>query len=99
MKKASPQDVIKAVCAYYNIKQAQLRGSSRKREIALTRQIVMYLLRTELGISLDDVAFLVKRKDHTTVMHAVNKIQGLCMKDVEFKKEVDVIKQTLRSST
>ncbi|MDA1316684.1 MAG: chromosomal replication initiator protein DnaA [bacterium] len=97
--KASPQEVMRAVCAYYNVKQAQLRGSSRKREVALTRQIVMYLLRTELEISLADVAFLVKRQDHTTVMHAVNKIQGLCMKDVEFKKEIDVIRQSLYTST
>jgi chromosomal replication initiator protein len=99
INKISPQEVIKVVCAYYNIKQAQLRGPSRKREIALTRQIVMYLLRTELDISLVDVAFLVKRNDHTTVIHAVNKIQGMSMKDVEFKKELDVIRQTLHAST
>jgi len=98
-EKLSPQEVMKAVCAYYNIKPAQIRGATRKREIALTRQIVMYLLRTELNISLEDVAFLVKRKDHTTVMHAVNKIQGMSMKDVEFKKEIDVIRQTLHVST
>jgi len=99
IKRISPQEIIKAVCAYYAIKPAQIKGTTRKREIAIARQITMFLLRMELNMSLNDVAFLVKRKDHTTVIYAVNKIKTMCMRDVTFKKEIDVIRQSLRTST
>ncbi len=98
-QKVSPQDIIKAVCSYYDIKQSHLKGSSRASKIALTRQIAMYLLRTELNLNLEEVAYLTKRKDHTTVIHAVNKIQSMLIKDTSFKEEVDMIVNSVRSST
>lgn len=98
-KKISPQDVIKTICSYYNVKQSHLKGSSRASKIALTRQVTMYLLRTELNLNLEEVAYLTKRKDHTTVIHAVNKIQSMLIKDSSFKEEVDMIVNSVRSST
>jgi len=97
--KLSPQDIIKTVCSFYNIKQSQLKGASRKSTIALARQVAMFLLRTELGLNLEEVAFLVKRKDHTTVLHAMNKIRNLNMKDVTFREELSSITKALSVST
>lgn len=98
-KRVSPQDIIKTVCSFYNIKQSHLKGKSRASKIALTRQLTMYLLRTELDLNLEEVAYITKRKDHTTVIHAVNKIQSMLMKDSSFKEEVDMIMNTVKSST
>ena len=98
-KKMSPQDIMRTVCTYYNIKPSHLKSDTRKSNIALARQIVMYLLRTELNLNLEEVAYLVKRKDHTTVMHAIHKVKNLSMKDNSFKEELDTIVQSLRSST
>ncbi|MDP4010871.1 MAG: chromosomal replication initiator protein DnaA [Candidatus Roizmanbacteria bacterium] len=98
-RKISPQDIIKTVCSFYDVKQSQLKGDSRKSTIALARQVSMYLLRTELGLKLEEVAFLVKRKDHTTVIHAINKIQNLNMKNVVFREELTSITKAVSSST
>ncbi len=98
-KRVSPQDVVKTVCSFYNIKQSQIKGSTRKSTIALARQVVMYLLRTELDLNLEEVAYLVKRKDHTTVIHAINKVREKSMKDDTFRHEIEMITKSLQSST
>jgi chromosomal replication initiator protein len=98
-KKVSPNDVIKTICTFYNIKQSHLKGPVRTEKLALARQVAMFLLRTQLNLNLEEVAYITKRKDHTTVMHAVNKIQSLMMKDSSFKEEVDMITKTVQAST
>lgn len=98
-KKILPHDVIRCVCAYYGVTQAQIKGESRKRPLAHARQVVMYMLRTELGIGLSEIAFIVRRKDHTTVIHAVDKIQSRQMKDPFFRKEMSSISESLSFST
>lgn len=97
--KVTPTDVIKTVCSYYNVKQAHIKSATRASSIALPRQVIMYLLRNELKLKLEEVAYLLKRKDHTTIMHGVEKVTRSIMKDPVFKQDIDRIVQTLRSST
>jgi len=94
-KKITPSDIIRAVCTYYNVKISHLKGETRASSIALPRQVAMYLLRKKLGLKLVEAAFELKRKDHTTVLHAEEKISKLIMKNSEFKKEIDNIIQSL----
>lgn len=98
-QKINPTDVIKTVCAYYNVKQAHIKSPTRASNIALPRQIIMYILRQELKLKLEEVAYILKRKDHTTIMHGVDKISREIMKDPNFKQEIDRILSSLRSST
>jgi chromosomal replication initiator protein len=97
-KKIDPGDVIKTVCSYYNVKQAHIKSPSRASNIALPRQVIMYLLRNELKMKLEEVAYVLKRKDHTTIMHGVEKISRAVMKDPLVKEDVDRILSSLRSS-
>ena len=97
--KVTPNEVIKAVCSRYNIKQSHLKGPVRTDRIALPRQIAMYILRHELGMKYDEVAYVLKRKDHTTVMHATNKISALLSTNPVFKDEIDMIIKSLNLST
>jgi chromosomal replication initiator protein len=97
--KVTPTDVIKTVCSYYNVKQAHIKSATRASSVALPRQVIMYLLRNELKLKLEEVAYLLKRKDHTTIMHGVEKVTRAIMKDPVFKQDIDRIVQTLRSST
>ncbi len=99
VQKMAPSDVIKAVSSYYNIPQSHLKGELRTDSIALPRQIAMFLLRRELKIKYEEVAFLLKRKDHTTVMHAVGKINRLIAKDSVFRQDVENITKSLFPST
>lgn len=98
-KKVSPNDVIKTVCSYYNVKQSHIKGPGRSSEIALARQIIMYILREEFRIKLDEIAHMLKKKDHTTIMHGSEKITRLMMKDPQFKSEIDRIISSIQSST
>jgi chromosomal replication initiator protein len=95
-KKLNPNDVIKTVCSYYNVKQSHIKGPTRTSNIVMPRQVIMYILREELGLKLEDVAYILKRKDHTTVIHATDKIKGLMMKDPVVKQDVDRIVQSIK---
>ncbi len=99
VKKIQPSDVIKAVCLYYDVKQSKIKDSIRTDAIALPRQIIMYILREKLDLKQDEIAYILRRKDHTTVIHGVDKINGLIMRDPAFKQGIDKILQSLSLST
>jgi chromosomal replication initiator protein len=90
--KKDPLKVIDAVCNYYDVGKRSLLGDSRARPIARPRQILMYLLRTDLGIPLEEVGRLVGGRDHTTVMHAVERITQLAVSDVHIREDMSKIK-------
>ncbi len=94
-KRVNPADVIKTVCSFYNIKQSHLKGPSRAASIAFYRQVTMYLLEKELGLTLIEVAEMLNRRDHTTALHAKQKISNLILRDSSLKKEIDIITQSL----
>ncbi len=95
IKKLSPSDIIKAICVFYDIKPSYIKSPIRKEKIAKGRQIIMYLLRTELKMKYEEIALILKRKDHTTIMHGVDKIQNEIMINDRFKSEVDRIINSL----
>jgi len=92
--KASPNDLISAVTKYFSLKKKVLLGDSRARPVARPRQVLMYLLRIELNLPLDEVGRLVGR-DHTTVMHAVDRITHLASSDVKIREDIRGIKNIL----
>ena len=94
-KKASPADVFTAVAKYFSVGKRSLLGPSRTRPIARPRQILMYLLRRELGLPLEEVGRLVGGRDHTTVMHAVEKITSLASNNVQIREDLLGIKKRL----
>ncbi len=90
-----PKQVIEAVADYYRLKPYQLKGQTRVKEIALPRQVLMYLLRTELGLPLMEVGKILGGRDHTTVMHGVDKIASLLKENEDLRVDVAGIKQRL----
>jgi chromosomal replication initiator protein len=90
--KKDPAKVIDAVSHYYQIGKRALLGTSRARPIARPRQMLMYLLRTDLQIPFEEVGRLVGDRDHTTVMHAVEKITQLAMTNVQIREDMSKIK-------
>lgn len=73
-KRVSSQELLETVAAYFGIKTTTLKGPKRDRPIARPRQVVMYLCKTELGLTLEDIGGLLGGRDHTTVMHGVGTI-------------------------
>ena len=93
--RSTPTEAIDKISKYYQVGKRLLLGDSRARPIARPRQVLMYVLRTHLGIPLEEVGRLVGDRDHTTVMHAVNKITQLAMSDVQIREDILRIKNTL----
>lgn len=93
--RVSPTDMISAVSKYYSLGKKSLLGESRARPIARPRQILMYLLRKELSLPLEEVGRLIGNRDHTTVMHAVDKITFLASSDVKIREDIQGIKKGL----
>ncbi len=91
--KATFGEVISAVSKYYSVGKRQLLGTSRSKPVALPRQVLMYLLRTHLELPLQEVGRLVGGRDHTTVMHAVDKITTLTSHSVNIREDIKGIKQ------
>lgn len=92
-------DIMRAVCSFYNIRPSHLKSASRSESVSFPRHIIMYLLRTELKLKFEEIAYILKRKDHTTIMHGVDKISGLIIKNPTIKEEVGRIISSLTSST
>lgn len=93
--RSTPDEVVNAVCKFYSIGKRSLLGEGRTRPIARPRQLLMYLLRTHLNIPLEEVGRIVGGRDHTTVMHAVEKITQLATTDVQIREDMLKIKQTV----
>jgi len=87
--------VIESVCKQYSLKKGQILSDSRVKTLALPRQILMYLLRTQLKLPLQEVGKLIGGRDHTTVMHAVEKITKLASEDVEIREDIMRIKRNV----
>lgn len=89
------EDVQRAVCEHYRIKLNQLTGKDRHREVALPRQVAMWLARVHLGTSFPQIGARFNGKDHTTVISAVRKVEKLVQEDPEVTHAVELIARKL----
>lgn len=90
-----PKEVLDTVAAFFDLKISQLKGPKRSRPIVVPRQIAMYLIRTELKTPLMEVGNLFGGRDHTTVMHAVEKIDKLRAVSEEIRLNIEAVKKRL----
>jgi chromosomal replication initiator protein len=86
----------RVVAEHYKLKSALLRSTKRTKEIAHARHIAMYLARTLTNASLPQIGKDFGDRDHTSVLHACNKIKGLLEDDWRVKEEVEQIVRTLQ---
>ena len=92
--KISPDDLINKIAKYYSLGKRQLLGDSRALPVVRPRQILMYLLRKQVGLPLQEVGRIVGR-DHSTVMNSVEKITQLLSSNVDIQEDIMGIKKTL----
>lgn len=97
-KSLSPRDIIEIVSKFYNITAKELIGDSRKKELVLPRQICIYLIREELNTSYPTIGDELGGRDHTTAMHAYNKINEEKDDNERLNQEINSIKQLLYHS-
>ncbi len=90
-KVLSLKKIALSVAEFYNISIEDLIKQSRRKEYVKPRQIAMYLARKELGGSYPTIGEFFGGRDHTTVMHGVDKIEGVVSTNETVKQEVDLI--------
>jgi chromosomal replication initiator protein len=94
-RSANSKDIIEAIHKYYNISANDLLGTSRKKELVKPRQIVMYLLRTEINLSFPAIGQEIGGRDHTTAIHACRKIEEGIKLNQNLAQEINAVKQFL----
>ena len=72
-----PEEIIKSICDFYNIKSTQLKSAKRDARLVRARQVCMYVFKKEGGLTYSEIGNLLGGRDHTTIMHGVDKIEGL----------------------
>jgi chromosomal replication initiator protein len=95
----APQGIVEAVAKAYDLPMERILGRDRSREVALPRQIAMYLLRKETDISLPQIGEVLGGRDHTTVMYGYDKIADLLERDERLRRQVTQIRETLYGQT
>jgi chromosomal replication initiator protein len=92
------ESIISTVSRYYEVPQTEMIGPSRRQPLARQRQVAMYVCREHTGLSLPKIGAAFGGRDHTTVMHAVEKITGLIQTDKAVFDQVSAITQQLRTT-
>ena len=87
----------KKVAEYFNIRLSDMSSPRRARAVARPRQIAMYLSKQLTSKSLPDIGRTFGGRDHTTVMHAVNRIEELSIEDSLLADDIELLKRTLDS--
>ncbi|PIR96661.1 MAG: chromosomal replication initiator protein DnaA [Candidatus Doudnabacteria bacterium CG10_big_fil_rev_8_21_14_0_10_41_10] len=87
----TPRKIMEAAANFYNVTIEDLVKQSRKKEFVKPRQISMYLIRKELETSLPSIGEFFGGRDHTTVIHAINKINRIKKEDDNLKQELLLI--------
>ena len=87
--------VMECVCKYFNVSMDDLTGKKKNREIVEPRQICMFLIHDIVGIPLASIGNLFGGRDHTTVMHARDKILQLSQNNIKVKVSLSDIRETV----
>lgn len=94
-KVTSISDIQKAVAEYFNVKVIDLKSKKRERNIALPRQVAMYLSKELTNLSLEEIGKSFGGKDHSTVIHSQKKIEKLFKENSEISMAIRQIKGSL----
>ena len=96
---SSPSDIIKVVADHYKLKQTALKGKRRVKSLVTARHIAMFLLKNELDLPLVEIGRWFSGRDHTSVLHAVKKIEKDLITDEVIKRELSTLKLHLTSTS
>lgn len=93
LKLVGVNQVLSSIEKKYSYSITQLQSKNRNKELSIARQIAMFLLKKMTGKSLRDIGILLGGRDHSTVLHAINRIETLMRVDESFKNELRTIQE------
>ncbi len=96
-RRVTIDEIQRRVAEHFNIKMAEMTSARRARAVARPRQVAMYLAKQLTSRSLPEIGRKFGGRDHTTVMHAVRKIEELMASDRALGEDVDLLRRMLQS--
>jgi chromosomal replication initiator protein len=96
-RQITPERIAKAVSDYYGVDLEQLRGQKRDKAIVVPRQIAMFLMREETDVSLLRIGAELGGRDHSTVLHACDKITRESSTNDELRREIAAVREMIYS--
>lgn len=97
-RSVTPKEILSEVAKFYDITMDDVLGKSREKKLSFPRQIIMYLLRSDLKMSYPAIGQELGGRDHTTAIHAHTKILSEVENDPKVKQDIELIKQRLYSN-
>jgi chromosomal replication initiator protein len=94
-KHISAKQIIERTARHFQVSMDDILGPKRDKDIVVPRQIAMYILRSELHLSFPKIARELGRKDHTTAIHSVEKIEKESQLDADIRSAISEIKERL----
>jgi chromosomal replication initiator protein len=94
-RRVTIEEIQRRVAEHFNMKLADMHSERRARAVARPRQVAMYLAKQLTTRSLPEIGRKFGNRDHTTVMHAVRKIEELCALDAGFSEDVELLRRML----
>lgn len=94
-KSISAKEVIKKVSGFYEIEEGSIYEKTRKKEIVKPRQLIMYILREDFGVSYPSIGEKLGGRDHTTVIHSCEKIKNALKTDQILQQELEQVRALL----
>ena len=92
------EEIQKNVAKVFCISEEDLKSPSRKKQIVKGRQTAMYLIRTNLRKSLNDIGSIFGKKDHTTVLNSLKKVEKLKSEDKDFKRLLELLQRDIHQN-
>jgi chromosomal replication initiator protein len=94
-KHISARQIIERTAKHFHISMEEILGPKRDKDIVVPRQVAMYMLRSELHLSFPKIAHELGRKDHTTAIHSVEKIEKELSYESQIKQNINELKERL----
>jgi chromosomal replication initiator protein len=92
-KLVTKERIIDAVANFYNVEMKDLLGKSRSADIVLPRQVAMYIIREQTDHSLVEIGQSLGGRDHTTIMHGLDKIEQALDSNIQLRQQINTITQ------
>ena len=96
-RRVTIDEIQRRVAEHYNIRISDMSSARRARAVARPRQVAMFLAKQLTSRSLPEIGKKFGNRDHTTVMHAVTRVNELIDTDAQFAEDVDLLRKMLES--
>lgn len=95
-KENEPERVIEVIAEFFNLTKEDILNEKRTKDVARARQIVMYFLRHHLNLSLKEIGKILGGRDHSTILHGIEKIENLLEVDENLREKIVEIERKIR---